>query len=448
MSERGLGALASIAVFVLLCMLALGFLLASVRASGASVGPIVDIGGFISQFEDEDAKSSQDNSSSGKSGQSTTANTTDDDKQSSDGSAKKGNADDDGADDGSDASAAPTADLEKGYFYNQLGSDDKGKYEAIYQMLASRTDVDYPGNDPNEMGKMFNFVMGDHPEIFYANFLSSTSNSGVTSSHISGKYHYSESQIADLSAKLDKAVQECISGVPAGADDFEKAKYVYDYLINHVKYNHKTLKKLNSGSAPSYEKRGQTAVNALVEGDAVCAGYARAYQLVMQELGYTCAYIVGDLKKEEGSHAWCLLQLGGDYYYVDPTWGDHDANVSNKDVRSWDWSNYGYLCTTTNVMRRSRSFESWQPLPDCTATKNNYYVKKKRLLAKADSAKVVKWGNKALSKGQTHFQFRCKKKAVYQSMINQLKDGVPFNGYPQYYYQYYDDSYVIEVVFN
>ena len=101
-------------------------------------------------------------------------------------------------------------------------------------------------------------------------------------------------------------------------DDLTKAKVIYDYIIENTKY---------------VERKGkdQDVIGALLEHETVCAGYARAYQLLMNQVGVPCSYIVGDSKIEtenspgyEG-HAWNMVKINDDYYYCDPTWGD-DAN--------------------------------------------------------------------------------------------------------------------------
>lgn len=70
----------------------------------------------------------------------------------------------------------------------------------------------------------------------------------------------------------------------------------------------------------------QTAYGALVEGEAVCAGYARAYQLLLEAAGVKAWTVVGDsIDPSSGyavPHAWSLMWLDDDCYYTDVTWDD------------------------------------------------------------------------------------------------------------------------------
>lgn len=63
----------------------------------------------------------------------------------------------------------------------------------------------------------------------------------------------------------------------------------------------------------------QSAYSALVNGRTVCAGYARAFQYLMQQLGVPCYYCTGYAGE---NHAWNIVRLDDGYYNVDTTWDD------------------------------------------------------------------------------------------------------------------------------
>ncbi len=63
----------------------------------------------------------------------------------------------------------------------------------------------------------------------------------------------------------------------------------------------------------------QSAYSAMVNGEAVCAGYARAFQYLLQQLGIPCYYCTG---YADESHAWNIVALDDGYYNVDVTWDD------------------------------------------------------------------------------------------------------------------------------
>ena len=142
-----------------------------------------------------------------------------------------------------------------------------------------------------------------------------------------------------------------------GKSDFEKSVILYERLIDRNHYDF-------SGN---YH---QTAYGALIEEKSVCAGYARAYQLLLQEVGIPCLYIFGEAYNgyQTGGHAWNLVLLDGKWYYSDPTWDDSD----NADLPlSYLYFNITYAEISTDHYA-DYTCEPW--LPTEPAIDANYYV--------------------------------------------------------------------------
>ena len=68
-----------------------------------------------------------------------------------------------------------------------------------------------------------------------------------------------------------------------------------------------------------------TAYDALVGGEAVCEGYARATQLLLNKLGVENFLVIGDAKNDDGKiepHMWNIVEQDGRYYIADITNSD------------------------------------------------------------------------------------------------------------------------------
>jgi len=156
---------------------------------------------------------------------------------------------------------------------------------------------------------------------------------------------------------------------------------------------------------------------------AVCAGYAKAVQFLLQKYGIECGYCVGDmLKKDENgevtAHAWNILKADGEYYYLDATWDDFSNTVQT--VKRNEMS-YNYFCVTTEEMLRTRIF-NWCPteMPACTATKCNYHYHNNAVIDVYDVKKVKEIAVAAAKRGAEEFSIKCTSEAVYREAFDKL----------------------------
>ena len=113
---------------------------------------------------------------------------------------------------------------------------------------------------------------------------------------------------------LDTAWKEI---VPEGKTDYEIIRDVYAYICEHVTYDN-----IHVNDA-SY-KLAHTAYAALVNGTAVCQGYAVLLYRMLMEQGIDCRIMAGE--GNGGAHAWNIAKIGQQYYYLDATW---DAGTSS-----------------------------------------------------------------------------------------------------------------------
>ena len=149
--------------------------------------------------------------------------------------------------------------------------------------------------------------------------------------------------------------------------EFEKFFTVYTYIVNITKYADAEYELYEEGAFTYEVYRKMSAAGPLCDGRSICTGYARATQYICQRLGIKCFTVNG--YGNEGDHYFNIVNLGGDWYYSDTTWGDPVGPD-----RSIDYLTYYYFCTTTEETLRTREVRSVIPMPECTATKYNYYT--------------------------------------------------------------------------
>ena len=91
--------------------------------------------------------------------------------------------------------------------------------------------------------------------------------------------------------------------------DYDKAKALHDYLVLNNEYD----MRLYSGNMPHIS---YTAYGDILEHTSVCAGYAYAYKMLLEEAGIPVEYV------RNSNHAWNIVQIDGEWYHVDTTWDD------------------------------------------------------------------------------------------------------------------------------
>ncbi len=93
--------------------------------------------------------------------------------------------------------------------------------------------------------------------------------------------------------------------------DKEKIIYVYDYVASH-QYDRLF----------TFTKSNQSAYSFFTGGNSVCAGFAKASQLIFQNIGIKSYLVLSS------THMWNYVEYEGKYYVFDATMG---ASLKNKD---------------------------------------------------------------------------------------------------------------------
>lgn len=155
-------------------------------------------------------------------------------------------------------------------------------------------------------------------------------------------------------SELERAADSLMAS--AGRSDFDVAEAAHDGLAQNVTYD-RTLAKPETANA----------YGALVLGEAVCDGFAKAYQFLLERNGVSCVYIRGSTIRNT-THAWNAAKLGGEWYYTDVTW---DVPESNAPLR------HEYLNVTTREIDLEHIAESSQypGLPEAASSGGSYYAR-------------------------------------------------------------------------
>lgn len=131
-----------------------------------------------------------------------------------------------------------------------------------------------------------------------------------------------ESQNAEIVYVVEHFISEYIK---PEMTDFEKEIQIIKYLVATVDYDVNELNNDDPHINDSYRAYG-----ALVNGKAVCSGYAKAFDLLAKSCGLSTTVVTGtavNSDNQNGAHAWNQIYLDGDWYNVDVTFEDPITNI-------------------------------------------------------------------------------------------------------------------------
>lgn len=225
-------------------------------------------------------------------------------------------------------SSAYTNSFEYGKSEASFSQDVCDYLSAGFRSFKTRIDLSSYKIQISDMTDLFLKVLFDNPDIFYVNpstySYSSNSNSQIVA--FVPKYIFSTSEIPSLENKFEDACNNMTADINPGWSDSVKAMVLHDNLALNCQYASDEYEADGGKSAPEIFN----AYGALVNGRAVCQGYALAYNYLLSKVGIKASMVVSNSM----NHAWSLVEINGKYYHTDTTWDDptYDilGNVSHK----------------------------------------------------------------------------------------------------------------------
>ncbi len=269
---------------------------------------------------------------------------------------------------------------ENRFYYNQLNETEKDIYTALFETAQSgNLKCGLSGVDRDRYIPMIDRAVQalayDCPEFFWLgggwqlNGLRGADGVTVTLTPYAFWEYVSKPQ--KYIDTFEKAVNAVVEKARTYKTVYEQVEFVHDYIAHNTYYDYDRLEEAQKTFHLASSEYIYSAYGCLVDKAAVCAGYARAFQVIMQRLGYTCAYVRGDAG---GSHAWNYIVLDKEGYFLDVTWDDADFRDDNGDVRFPDDAQYNYFCITKRELNKTHTEdEETFDIPNPTATKYNYY---------------------------------------------------------------------------
>lgn len=250
--------------------------------------------------------------------------------------------------------------VEGNFYFQQLSQEEQTVYRELLQGVQGMEEciLLHAGRE-DQPAKVYEYLLYDRPELFWCD---GSSRMTVYDDHTEFYPGYTcTAEVREQrQAQIDAAVEECVGKTDAGASEYERVKYVFEYIVNTVDYDE---------NAPD----NQNIYSALVGKSSVCAGYSRAAQYLLGKLGIEAVYVVGSVEGQ-GAHAWNIVNCGGKYYQMDVTFADpvfYSAESGEKLPENV--INYDFLCCTDEEIAADHVQSTEVSYPVCDQDDLNYY---------------------------------------------------------------------------
>lgn len=221
--------------------------------------------------------------------------------------------------------ASKEAPYEQYYYYQQLSDDEKKMYAALYEGAYLQRETFWLGTYDriDKVNAVLECMLADSPELFYVS-------AGGNAYAIDGRvnftysYYFDTAEIGTKIAALNGALQDALAHIPQDGSAQDKLSAIHDIVCEGATYDNEAASKDIAFDDERYIQ-ASNAYNALVEGSAICGGYAKAVAYLCHLADVPVIYATGYDREAgiaEGGHAWNIVELEGSYYVIDATFDD------------------------------------------------------------------------------------------------------------------------------
>lgn len=267
------------------------------------------------------------------------------------------------------------------FYYDNLSDTNKQIYTCIANGVKNFDkrfalkgyniiDIDTTMKDIEDSMQAF---FADHPEVFYVNNQYTVSTKKTFfNSYVEIELKYTvdsksdlDRQINELEGKINEYLQ-----VAEGKTGFDAELELHDRVGTSTEY-------YNYSNLEEVPQDCHTIYGTLIKNKAVCDGFSKTFQILLDRKGVENIIVLGNLENE--SHAWNLVKIEDDWYHVDLT--------SSKAIKDADIKIvlHTYFNLTTEQIEKTHKIDNKDILPVANSKKYNYYKCTGKSISVADN---------------------------------------------------------------
>lgn len=337
------------------------------------------------------------------------------------------------------------------YYFKQLTEEEQRVYRELLKGIRAREKEFYLTiSDDDIIDRSYHAVLKDHPEIFWVHNrekIYKTTYSDSDYCVFTPGYTYTDGEIDEIQTAMEQSFQEVRALIPEDAGDYEKVRIVYTYVIDHTQYQ--------TG------EDDQSIAGVFWKKSAVCAGYAGAVQYLLERLDIPCIYVDGSTKGSTEGHAWDIVKIGQEYYYVDATNGDQPDFLNGDAAQLEEHKTiiYDYLCPFPEEYEKTYTPSEELTVPACTAKDLDFYVLYQGYFEDYSWQDIYDYCKMRMDNGAAVVRFKFGSREAFSEACQELlDDGVVQNvaqyymklhglGQVEYHYGVMDNFYTIYFIF-
>lgn len=329
------------------------------------------------------------------------------------------------------------------YVHGTLDEEHQLVYDQMLDAIMNfREEAQLSATSQEDVELCYNAICADYGEIFWMDGCSYrviTLFGKPCAVSFQANYTCTRQEAADYQAQMQPQIDLYLELLEDCDSDYEKTLTLYESLITDVAYD------LSA-------ENNQNILSVFLGKKTVCQGYASAAQYLLQQAGIETAIVAGEARRQP--HAWNLVKLDGEYYYLDVTWGNAVASgEAAQATAAMDYSgiNYGYLNITGEELETNHEPQVDFVLPECTATADNYYIQNDSLFDVWDADVIGGRFGEAYAAGAGELAVKFTdadllKRAVQELITDQgLADYC--EGLTQIYYMMDEDLHILTICF-
>ena len=259
--------------------------------------------------------------------------------------------------------------------YNYVYKIEDIKTSDNYYYLMS--DVEYSGTDKitdRDMVIAYAAFKNDNPQYFWLDSVCQPDSENDLGERMYIYSYYSPDVTEKKIDEFENAVELFLESIPSNLSEPQLELYIHDYIYDLCIYDDPAAELEYGDKDFNAAHDSSNAYGVLVNGYAICQGYAEVYSYLLSLVGINSTTISSQ------DHIWNAVELDGDWYNVDLTWNDTTQsylyfNITDKEL-SLDHEtapHYSEL-TDSEIVGTETEAGIWFNvyLPECTETTYSY----------------------------------------------------------------------------